>query len=88
MDSLGLIAGALFLLAGAITAIVATCGCKNQHLCGVGALIFVLWGIYTLAIAVHVITYSRLAVSIGQYAIAGWLVIYMGFIYQLTRRNH
>ena len=87
MDSLGLIAGALFLLAAAITGIVATCGCKNKHLCGVGAFVFFSWGIYTLGIAIHAITYSRLAVSIGQYAIAGWLVIYMGYIYMLTRKQ-
>ena len=85
MDSLGLIAGALFLLAGAITGVVAFCGCRSRDLCGVGALIFVLWGIYTLAIAVNAITYSRLSVSIGQYALAGWLVVYMGFIYVRTR---
>ena len=88
MDSLGLIAGALFLLAGALTAIVAVCGCRSRDLCGVGALIFILWGFYTLAIAVNAITYSRLAVSIGQYALAGWLVIYMGFIYIRTRGEH
>ena len=85
MDQLGLLSGALFIVAGGVTAIVAMCGCRNRDVCGVGALIFTLWGVYTVGLSVDVIPYTREVTSVGQYAIAGWLVFYMGYVYVRTR---
>lgn len=85
MDQLGLLSGALFLVAGVVTAVVALCGCRNRDVCGVGALIFILWGLYTIGLSIGLIPYTREVTSVGQYLIAGWLVFYMGFVYVVTR---
>jgi len=85
MDGMGLAAGALFLLAGAMTFLVAMCRYKNMVLAYMGGAILTAWGVYTLLLALTIVSYSRVGISIGQYTIAGWLVVYMSAAYARLR---
>ena len=86
MEPLALAAGALFVLAGAITFVVAYTCCMNRIICAIGGTICVAWGVYISLLAMDVLQFSIVGVSAGQYALGGWFVIYMGSVWGRTRK--